>query len=525
MSLATALSRVTGFVRMWAMGLAVGSGPVAAAYGFANNIPNMIFELVAGGILSSLFIPTYLKVREERGEDAAWRFASHVFNISVLSLGIVAIVGTLLPEPFIWTQTFRSDASTAALVRQPAEFFFRFFAIQVVLYGAGMVVQGLLNANRQFLWPALGPVFNNIVVIATMLAVWRMPLDSGGLAVLAMGTTLGVAAMFGVMVPSLMRLGVRYSPSLGLKDPDVRHMLVLAGPTVVYVLTNMVAVSFRNASALAAAPNGPAVLQFAWTFYQLPYGILAVALATAVFTELSQAAGREDMAAFRANFSKGLRVTALLMLPAAALLIALATPLASLFLVGRFDAADVPAVASVLRVWAAGLVFFACMMFTLRAFYSLRDTRTPMFVNLGTSAIQIGGYVVLTTGVLGWPGLGIEGVPLADGIFYVAQFVLLASVLRSRTGGWDGMAAFLTDGAKMLAVSIIAGIAAWYAAGAVPWTAGPQAALAQVVAGGVAGLAVAGLGAWAIRLPEIEFVRSRIAGGLSARITRGGRRP
>lgn len=493
------------------MGLAVGSGTITAAYGLANNIPNMVFELVAGGILSSLFIPTFLKVREERGEEGSWRFASHVFNIFVLVLGVIAVLGTVWPEPFIWTQTFRSDAATAALSRGPAEFFFRFFAIQVVIYGGGMVMQGILNARREYLWAALGPVFNNLIVIATMMLVATMPLDRRGMAVLAVGTTLGVFAMFGVMVPSLLKTGVRYSPSLGLDDPDVRRMLVLAVPTVAYVVTNMIAVSFRNASALAVAPNGPAVLQFAWTFYQLPYGILAVALATAVFTEMSHAAGRGDHDAFRSTFVKGLRATALLILPAAGLLVALATPLATLYLVGRFDPADIPAVASALRLWASGLVFFACMMFVLRAFYSLRDTRTPMLVNLGTTVVQIGGYVFLTTGFGAWVGLGINGIPIADGIFYALQFGTLAVLMRTRIGGFD-LKGFSATFVRMALVSVVAAASAGLTARAVHGlVTGTAGALVEVIAGGLIGLTVAYLGSRVMRIEEAAILTSLVS--------------
>ena len=148
--MATLLSRVTGFARMWATALALGATAISSSYNIANNVPNMIFELIAGGILSSLFIPTFMDVKKERGEAQSWRFASHVFNIFVLALGLVALVGTIFPEPFIWTQTFRMTSQEALSVRATAGFLFRFFAIQVVLYGGGMVVQAVLNAQRRF---------------------------------------------------------------------------------------------------------------------------------------------------------------------------------------------------------------------------------------------------------------------------------------------------------------------------------------------------------------------------------------
>lgn len=519
MSTATALSRVTGFARMWATGFALGVGSLASAYNIANNIPNMIFEFVAGGILSALFIPTYMELKAQRGEDAAWRFASHVFNLSILALGAVAIAGTLWPEPFIWTQTFRASGADAEQVRATAEHLFRFFAIQVVAYGAGMVIQGMLNAQRKYLWPAIGPVFNNLVVIAALIA-YKATVDSDpdrALIILAAGTTLGVIVMFAVMVPDLIKGGIRYSPELGLKDPAVRRMLVLAVPTILYVLTNLVGVSFRNSSALAVSPDGPSILMYAWTFFQLPYGILAVALATAVFTELADAAGRKDFVALKAHFSNGLRTTGALMLPAAALIIALAEPLVSLYRVGAFRAEDVPIVADVLRLWAGGLVFFACMMFVLRTFYSLKDTRTPMLANLALTPIQIGLYILLTTGIGAWAGLGVNGIPIADGAFYLALLVTLAWLLRRRIGGYD-LRGLISTLARVAMASVVGAVAAWGAARLLqPEVAHFSAAVAQVTVGGMVGLGFVWITAKALKVPEIDAV-ARLLGKVAGKI-------
>ena len=229
--------------------------------------------------------------------------------------------------------------------------------------------------------------------------------------------------MFAVQVPALLKTGWRHSWGLGLEDPALRRMLWLAVPTVIYVVTNLVAVSFRNASAFAVSPTGPSILTYAWIFYQLPYGILAVALATAVFTELADAAGRQDTEEFKSTFLRGLRTTGVLMLPTSALLIALATPLVSLYRVGAFKASDVPLVVGALRWWACGLIFYASTMFLLRTFYSLKDTRTPMLVNIALTVVQIGLYVVLSTGIGAWPGLGINGMPIADVVFFTLSSI------------------------------------------------------------------------------------------------------
>ena len=504
MSSLTMASRVTGFLRIWATAFALGATPLMAAYSVSNNIPNMLFELVAGGVISSLFIPTFLELKETHSEEDAWRFTSNVFNLAVLALGVVGLAGTIFPGPFVWTQTFRMTAAQSATVAGPARFFFAFFALQVVLYGAGAIISALLNSQRKYFWPAVGPIFNNVVAIIVMLTFVALGGKlrgadlTAGIApiVLAAGTTLAVLVMFAVQVPAVLKTGWRWSPGLGLKDPAVRRMLRLAVPTVLYVVTNVVAVSFRNASAWAVSDNGPSILTYAWIFYQLPYGIIAVALATAVFTELAEAAGRSDMGAFKATFSSGLRATGILMLPTSAVMIGLATPLVSLYRVGAFKKSDVPPVAGALRWWAAGLIFYALTIFLLRAFYSLMDTYTPMIVNLVlTIVVQIALYWILTTGIGLWHGIGINGIPIADSVFYLCISVVLALLLRRRIGGFDARGVASTF--VRMTVASVAGAAVAYSASFLLATiaGGLLGAVVQVVVGGVLGLGVAmGLG-------------------------------
>ena len=511
---------------MWAPAYALGATGLMSAYTVANNIPNMIFELVAGGIISSLFIPLFMELRETRSEEDAWAFTSHVFNLAVLSLGVLALIGTIWPQPFVWTQTFRMSPVEAQRVVPAATFFFRFFALQVVLYGAGAIISEILNSRREYFWPAVGPIFNNMVAIAAMLAfvalggktVGALILSRPATVALAAGTTLAVVVMFAVQVPAVFRAGWRHSGGLGLRDPALRRMLVLAVPTVIYVVTNLVAVSFRNASAFAVSDAGPSILTYAWIFYQLPYGILAGALATAVFTELADAAGRKDDAEFKATFARGLRATGVLMLPTSALLVALATPLVTLYRVGAFKASDVPIVAVALRWWAAGLIFYACTMFLLRTFYSLKDTHTPMWVNLVlTALVQITLYVVLTTGIWGWPGLGINGVPIADSVFYFCIAAVLAWLLRRRIGGYDfrGIASTFV---RMTLASVLAAAIAWAIATALARvTGGFFGAVIQVTVAGLAGLALALLLGRVLGVSEVASATAmlrRLAGRL-----------
>ena len=503
MSVSTALSRVTGFARTWAIAYALGVTAFAASYNVANNIPNMIYELVAGGVISSLFIPVFMEQWESSSERDAWSFASSVFNIATLALAIVAVAGTLWAAPFVRTQTFTVSVEDASL----AVFFFRFFAVQVVIYGAGSVMSGILNSQRKYLWVALGPVFNNIVVIVTLLGFYvpfRQTDPDLAKTGLAIGTTLGVLAMYAVQLPSLLALRPRWSPRIDWRHPGLRAMGAMAIPTIIYVLTNLVAVSFRNAYALKVTASGPATLLYAWMWYQLPYGVLAVALATAIFTELSAQAGRKDYARFKRTFGRGMRANAILILPMAALLIALAPSLVRMYRAGEFTASDIPVVSEVLVYWAMALFFYATTMYLLKTFYSLKDTKTPMMVNLVLTFGQVGLYALLTTGFGSWPGLGLKGIPIADAIFYALVALTLSLILRRKIGAYDGrgIAWMLT---RTVLASVVGGVAAW---GFVRYTPGLAdlngGFLIQLVIAGTVGLLAAFGSAAILRVDEVS---------------------
>jgi putative peptidoglycan lipid II flippase len=441
MSVWTLFSRLTGYVRVWAMAVALGvtmhslKVPIASSFNIANNIPNMIYELAAGGVLSAMFIPIFMEKLSRDGESDARKFANTLFGLTGIILGAVALFGTFFPGPFVLTQTFTIPPAEATL----AIYLFRFFAIQVVFYGWTALTTGILNSYRHFTAPAAAPVLNNVVVTAVLLGVY-LPLRESrpDLAVIALGvgTTLGVVALFAAQVPALLKLGFRFKPVIDLQDPAIRKMAVKMLPIVGYVAVNMVGVSFRNAFATQAFRDGSATLSYAWSWYQLPYGVLAVSLITALFPELSALAEKADWGGYKTTFSRGMRAMGVLILPSTAMLIALSVPLVTLYRFGSFPAEAVPLVGAVLSVWALGLFSFATYMLVLRGFYAFQDSRTPMFTNVFATIVQVGLYWSLTTFVIKGP-YALLGIPTADAVAYTLHLGLLLFLLRRRVGSFD----------------------------------------------------------------------------------------
>ena len=286
MSGLTLVSRVTGFVRTWAMAFALGNTVLAASFSLANNLPNMIYELVAGGVLSTAFLPIYLQQRNMRSREEGNRYASNLLSLAIIFLGVIALLASIFSPQVMLTQTLFSSSSSETV--ENAVWLFRFFAFQIIFYGVSAIFGGLLNAEREYFWPAISSVFMNLIIIATFFAYPFVNAASGqaGLLLLAIGTTLSIAVMACVQIPALVKAGFRFRFRIDLHDEGLHETLKLALPAILCTAINLVSLSFMNSCALHVAANGPASVSYAWMWYQFPYGVLGVALSTALFTEM-----------------------------------------------------------------------------------------------------------------------------------------------------------------------------------------------------------------------------------------------
>ncbi len=369
MSVAIMLSRITGFGRQWAMAFALGSTALTSTYVIANNIPNQLYEVVAGGVLTTAFLPIYLAQLKRKGRKPAANYASNLLSISTILLGLVALLAAIFAPQVIYVQTFLDSSFDM----ERAVFFFRIFAIQIVLYGVGAMINGLLNAHRSFLWPMLGPVFQNIVVIITFIGYpFVNTIDREfAFAWLGIGTTLGVAILFAVQLPALIKLKIPLRFRIDLKDPALRDTFKLAGPAVLFVIMSVITMMALTNFATATVADGPATIEYARLWYMLPYGVIAVALSTALLTEMSEASAVNQWSKFRDNVRLGLRTTLFLIIPLGALLFVLSHQFADLYRFGAFTSEDAFDVGTILMIWSLALPFYAAYMFIYRVFSAM----------------------------------------------------------------------------------------------------------------------------------------------------------
>ena len=509
-TVATAISRITGFVRVVVVAAAMGTTFLANTYQTANTAPNVLFELVAAGVLTSVFVPTFVDylVRGERSEG--WAAANALTSVALAGLVVVAVV-LGLAAPWVMRALTIGVENEQLRAREIAlgATFLRLFAPQVVFYGVGMIMTGALHAHRRFALPAIAPIFNNIVVIGVYLTYAAMrgdgPPTVGGITtaetwVLGAGTTLGVVAMTLCLVPQLRRLGWRFRFSFDPSHPAVRRGARLgvwalgyaggyqAGLIVVLVLANRI-------------QGGVAAYQWAYTFFYLPHALFGVPIFNVLFTAMSEHAAKDEVEGAIAKLRDGLAMLAFILIPVAAFLAVAAEPIAQLTLrYGVMTTAGSELVGRVLQAFAVGLPSYSAFLVFTRAFYAIGDTKTPALVNAGTVALSsAAGALFFLWAPAGWE---VAGLALGHSLGFFAGTVAMARVFASKAGATGG-----TRVASSLSRAMVMGMGAAAAMLAVVRVLGSNSnldALLALVAAAAAGAIVYAGGMTLLKAPELR---------------------
>jgi putative peptidoglycan lipid II flippase len=441
-TVATALSRITGFVRVVVVASALGTTFLANTYQTANTAPNVVFELVAAGVLTSIFVPTFVDHLVRGRREEGWEAANALTSVAVVGLvGIAAMVAIAAPV-IMWVLT--AGVTDATLRDQEIALgasFLRLFAPQIVFYGAGMIITGALHAHRRFAIAAVAPIFNNIVVIGVYLAYAAMrgnrpPLvggiTTGETLVLGLGTTLGVVAMTACLIPELRRIGWRFRFRFRPRHPAVRRGIRLgiwalgyaggyqAGLIIVLILANSV-------------EGGVAAYQWAFTFFYLPHALFAIPIFHVLFTAMAEHVAKGEEEAYLDRLRDGLGMLAFLLFPTAALMAAAAHPITHVTLeYGVMSGTGADLVARVLISFAIGLPGYSAFLILTRAYYALGDTKTPTLVNAGTVALASAAGALLFVALPDdW---SVPGLALGHSIGFGAGAVVLGRSLAGRIG-------------------------------------------------------------------------------------------
>ncbi len=509
-SLCVALSRITGFARTWAMAYALGATFLSSSYQVANNLPNQLYELVMGGMLVTAFLPVYIEMRRKGGRRGGREYASALFTLVVILLGIVSVAGMVFPQAIIYTQSFMSDQDAMGT----AVLLFQFFSIQTVFYGASSVVSGLLNAHREYFWSSVAPIANNVIVIATFLlyAVVAPSHPAEALYIIALGNPLGVVAQFAIQVPHLHRAGIKLTFRLRMPAGALRETLRIGAPAMLVMGFSFVTVSVMNAASYCFADNGPSVIAYARLWYTLPYSFLAIPITTVMFTELSEMHAEGNIRGLVRGIQSGTAQIMFLLIPFMLYLIVFADPLVALYHMGAFEADRIGQIADFLAALALALPFYGVSSYLQKIFSTLRRMGVYAVLSIVSSVVQVVFTLGFAFGAQAGMALPLESVAWGSVLFYgvldVSAFIYLRwfypflhfrSIFRASLRGLVMGGAGAVAGAAVLAgLQPLMGTAAQSIPGA----------FALLLVGGVVSLAVTFGIALKRDVPEAALVRS-----------------
>lgn len=451
MALGTVASRITGFIRTAVIVYALGTGAVADAFNTSNTLPNSIHDLVLGGTMTSVVLPMLVRANKN-DKDGGLAYTQRMYTLLVVGLLGVTAIAMVLAGPIV--SVYIGNVSPAQ--RHLAVLFALFFFPQIFFYGINAYQSAVLNTRDRFGAPMWTPVINNIVIIVVGVAF--MIITSGHMVtaasitpfeiqLLGIGTTGAIVLQTIALMPSMRAVGFRWRPRFDFRKLGLREMGGMASWTLLYVVVTqagfLVATRFANSAGETARDAGLTYgagltpYANAYQMFQLPYAIIAVSVITALLPRMSRNAADAEYGLVRDDFSNGLRVSAVLLVPAAFGMLVFGEAAGTLlFGHGNASAADGAFLGHVIEAFALGLLPFSAFQLLLRVFYAMKDTRTPALISLVNVGVAIG-LNTFSSFVLP-PSLIVPGLAVGYWIPYIVGSLIAWRVLSRRIGGLDG---------------------------------------------------------------------------------------
>jgi putative peptidoglycan lipid II flippase len=515
MAVGSLVSRIIGFVRNALIGMALGQA-VGNAYTSAQFLPGQIYELLLGGVLSSVLIPLLVR-RRKSDADGGEAFTQKLLSFSVVMLGIATAL-VVLAAPLITAIQASSDTSDdyRELITR-----FAYLILPIVFFtGVSALIGAVLNVRGHFAAPMWAPILNNIVVIAVcgvFLLVFGTEKDltaenisPGAIALIAGGTLLGMVVQAVGLLPALRKVGFRWAWRWDPRSLGLREIGNLAGWMLCYVAANQVAVfvvvRLLNDSGNADSP-GALAFNNVFLLMMMAHGIIGVSVMTALLPKMSAAAADGRYAEVSADLSRGIKLVTAALAPIVVVYAVLSKPIAVVLFQGvRITNADALAMGTVLTVAAFAVVPLSISFLCTNAFYALQGNRTVALINLPVVAVRIGAYFAFAA-ILG-EALTAAGMTAANGISYLLSALISLSVLRRRIGRLNLGSVLVALGKVAVAAAVAAGVAVLVVR-LLPGSGSPDGrveALVQLAVGGMV-ILIAYLGAaLLLRVGEVSQV-------------------
>jgi putative peptidoglycan lipid II flippase len=435
------VSRIIGFVRNMLIGMTLGNG-IGDAYTSAQFLPGQIYELLLGGILSSVLIPLLVR-RRKADPDGGELFTQRLLTFAVVLLGVATLLVVALAPVITGIQ---SSDSTSAQYRSLVTAFAYLILPIIFFTGLSAMVSAVLNVRGHFAAPMWAPILNNLVVIATcgvFVVVFGTTkgfrpeqMTPGMIALIGGGTLLGMVAQAAGLLPALRKVGFAWKWRWAPRELGIGEVGKLAGWMLCYVAANQIAV-FVVVRVLSGVSGGndASVLAFNNVFLltMMAHGIIGVSVMTALLPRMSAAAAEGRLADISADLSRGIRLTTTALAPIAVVYGVLGVPIAvTLFQGGAYRYEAAFATGTVLAVAAFAVIPLSISYLCTYAFYALQANKTVALINIPVVAVRIAGYFVLAE-VLS-KSLAAAGMTAANAASYLLSALISLAVLRRRIG-------------------------------------------------------------------------------------------
>lgn len=488
------LSSLVGLIRQVLVANAFGAGSELDAFNSANRVSETLFNLIAGGALSSAFLPTFTAFLTRNDQKGAWQLASALANLIFLIISLLCLAAAYFAPQlvrYILAPGFADDVRQLTLTTD----LLRLMLPSAVIFALSGLVMSILNSHQIFFIPALTPAMYQLGLIigVTLLR----PLGIYGL---AWGVLLGASLHLCLQLPSLFRLGGHYYQILGLRLASVRQVLLLMVPRILGVAVVQLNFWVNTNLASRMMEGSVAALTFGFALMLMAQAVIAQSVATAALPTFSRQAAMGKNEEMRNSLGLILRWLLLISIPASAGLVILSIPLVStLYERGSFTSQDTILVSWALIWYSVGLVGHSLVEILSRAFYALQDTKTPVIIGVIAMSLNIFlslGFTVLFTR-MNWMPFG--GLAFANSLATALEAITLFWLMRKRLQGLEGRSVLAGLGqavAGTLVMSIV--IIGWLA-----WIP-TDINLVRLSSGIMIGLLVYGISLWGLKVAEIR---------------------
>ncbi|SFJ32852.1 putative peptidoglycan lipid II flippase [Streptosporangium canum] len=517
----TVAARLVGFGRYLVQSQTVGNLCLSTAYNTANYVPNIVFELVAGGALAGMVVPVLASAASRAGEDpearaeVGWTTSALLTWVMLVLVPLTLLIAAFA-GPIVTLLTGNPDGCDVAEVVGAGTDMLVVFAPRMIFFGVAVVLYGVLQAYRRFMGPALAPLVSSLLIVASFLvfepfgdgaAADLSNLTTAGQLTLSLGATIAAAAMVLTVAGPVGRLKLRLRPSLSFPPGVAARARQLAGAGVAVLIAQQVALIgvIRLANDLGGA-GVAGIYTYSWALYQLPFAVLVVPIATSSFPVLSVRAADGDRAGFDSLASSSTRVILLVAGLAAGVMAAVAMPVSRVFVEGT-PGGDPREMADAVALFAPGLVGYALMLHLARVLYACGRGRSAAVASVAGWAVALVAQILLAraapspSDVVGQLALGSTvGMTVGGGLLALA--VSRAAGAGALEGAWRALSAAVLGGAAAYG----AGLAVVTVSGKVSWWMCVVVGTVAAVAGSVAFAAVAAV----IDRPDTRLLLERL---------------